>query len=59
MIRHTFTNQDKTEKMYFDKILWLLAWPAMIALSWFLVIQTIRKFDTQIKNDPLGEDTNP
>jgi len=45
--------------MYFDKIMWLLAWPAMIALSWFLVIQTIRKFDNQIKNDPLGEDTNP
>ncbi len=45
--------------MYFDKIMWLLAWPAMIALSWALVILTIKKFDTQIKNDPLGEDNNP
>ncbi|MBK6347892.1 MAG: hypothetical protein IPN08_13175 [Bacteroidales bacterium] len=45
--------------MYLDKILWLLAWPAMIALSYFLVVLTIRRFDAQIKNDPLGEDTNP
>lgn len=44
--------------MYLDKIMWLLAWPAMIALSWFLVLLAIRKFDKQIKTDPLGRDTD-
>jgi uncharacterized membrane protein YjfL (UPF0719 family) len=45
--------------MYLDKIMWFLAWPAMIILSYFLVVFTLKKFDKQIKNDPLGEDTNP
>jgi hypothetical protein len=45
--------------IYLDKILWLLAWPAMIALSYFLVILAIKMLKSQIQNDPLGEDTNP
>ncbi|MHC1774773.1 MAG: hypothetical protein AB9834_05095 [Lentimicrobium sp.] len=45
--------------MYLDKIMWLLAWPAMIALSYFLVILAIKKLNVQIQNDPLGEDSNP
>ncbi|MBK6963003.1 MAG: hypothetical protein IPH20_03485 [Bacteroidales bacterium] len=45
--------------MYLDKIMWLLAWPAMIALSYYLVILAIRMLNTQILNDPLGDDTNP
>ena len=45
--------------MYLDKIMWFLAWPAMIILSYYLVVFTLKKLDKQIKNDPLGEDTNP
>lgn len=43
--------------MYFDKILWLMAWPAMIVLSYFLTRLALKKLDRQIKEDPLGEDT--
>lgn len=45
--------------MYLDKILWLLAWPAMIILSYYLVLWALKKLDKQIKEDPLGEDTMP
>ncbi len=39
--------------------MWLLAWPAMIALSWFLVIYGLKIMNSQIVTDPLEEDTNP
>jgi len=45
--------------MYFDKIMWLLAWPVMIALSYYLVLVAIKKLENQVKNDPLGEDITP
>ncbi|MCB9016803.1 MAG: hypothetical protein H6541_13525 [Lentimicrobiaceae bacterium] len=45
--------------MYLDKIMWLLAWPGMIALSYYLVVFGLKKLEKQIKSDPLGEDTNP
>ena len=45
--------------MYFDKIMWLLAWPVMIALSYYLVLFAIKKLESQVKKDPLGEDVNP
>ncbi|MBW6492028.1 MAG: hypothetical protein K0B15_12630 [Lentimicrobium sp.] len=45
--------------MYLDKILWLLAWPAVIALSYYLTLRALKTLDRQIKNDPLGEDTQP
>lgn len=45
--------------MYTDKILWLVSWPAMITLSYYLVLWTIKFLDHQIKNDPAGDDTNP
>ncbi|MFH1118590.1 MAG: hypothetical protein V1775_02120 [Bacteroidota bacterium] len=45
--------------MYLDKIMWLLAWPAMIALSYYLTLWAIKLFDEQMKNDPLGEDLYP
>lgn len=45
--------------MYLDKILWLLSWPAMIMLSYYLTLQALKTLDRQIKEDPLGEDTQP
>ena len=45
--------------MYLDKILWLLAWPAMIIFSYYLVLFALKKLDKQIKEDPLGENTQP
>lgn len=45
--------------MYIEKIMWLLAWPAMIALSYYLVVYGLKLLNNQIINDPLGEDTNP
>lgn len=45
--------------MYFDKILWLMAWPVMIILSYYLTLLALKKLDKQIKEDPLGEDTRP
>lgn len=45
--------------MYIDKILWLAAWPAMIALSYYLVVWAIKVLDVQIKNDPAFEESNP
>ena len=45
--------------MYLDTILWLLAWPAMIIVSYYLVLWALKKLDKQIKEDPLGEDTIP
>ncbi len=45
--------------MYIDKILWLLAWPVMIALSYYLCLFLLKKLDKQIMNDPSGEDTMP
>ncbi len=45
--------------MYFDKIMWLLAWPVMIALSYYLVLFAIKKLESQVKKDPLGEDITP
>ncbi|MDX9909721.1 MAG: hypothetical protein RBS23_09695 [Mariniphaga sp.] len=37
--------------MYIISILWLLAWPVMIAVSYFLVIFTLKKFKTQIESE--------
>jgi hypothetical protein len=45
--------------MYIKEILWIIAWPAMITLSYYLSVWFLKKFDTQIKKDPLGEDLNP
>lgn len=45
--------------MYIKEILWFIAWPAMIILSYYLSILILKKFDTQIKNDPQGQDLNP
>ena len=45
--------------MYLDKILWLMAWPAMIVLSYYLTRLALKKLDKQINEDPLGEDTMP
>jgi hypothetical protein len=45
--------------MYIDKILWLASWPAMIALSYYLVLWTVKMLDVQIKNDPEVDDKNP
>lgn len=45
--------------MYLDKILWLLAWPVMIALSYYLSLFLLNKLNKQIMNDPLGEDKMP
>jgi hypothetical protein len=45
--------------MYIDKILWLISWPAMITLSYFLVLQTLKFLDVQIKNDPEVDENNP
>ncbi|HPR25298.1 hypothetical protein [Lentimicrobium sp.] len=45
--------------MYLDKILWFLAWPAMIIASYYLGLWALKILDKQIKNDPLGEDTMP
>lgn len=45
--------------MYLDKIIWLLAWPAMIAMAYYLSLVFLNKFDSQIKNDPSGEDKKP
>lgn len=59
MIKRTFTNKFKPDTMYIDKIMWLLAWPAMIVLSYFLVIYGLKFLNKQIVDDPLGEDTNP
>jgi hypothetical protein len=38
--------------MYWDKILWLLSWPAIIILSYYISVFLLKKFDKQIKNDP-------
>lgn len=45
--------------MYLDKILWFLAWPGMIALSYFLSLLFLKKLNNQIKKDPAGEDLQP
>ena len=45
--------------MYIDKIMWLLAWPAMIAISYFMVLTALKALKKQISEDPLGEDLNP
>jgi hypothetical protein len=45
--------------MYLDKIMWILAWPGMIALSYLLVNLAIKMLDAQIQKDPTGEDKNP
>lgn len=45
--------------MYLDKILWLMAWPGMIAVSYFLCLFFIKKLDNQIKKDPTGDDLTP
>ncbi|MFA6951021.1 MAG: hypothetical protein WCQ70_10070 [Lentimicrobiaceae bacterium] len=45
--------------MYITEILWLLTWPAMIALSFYLIVICLKKFDHQIKNDPNTEDIRP
>jgi hypothetical protein len=45
--------------MYIDKILWLLAWPAMIALSYYLSLYFLKRLDNQIRKDPEGEDIRP
>lgn len=45
--------------MYLDKILWFLAWPAMIVAAYYLSLWALKILDKQIKSDPLGEDTTP
>lgn len=45
--------------MYFDKILWILAWPAMIAVSYYLSLWFLKQLNKQIKKDPAGEDKMP
>ena len=45
--------------MYIKELLWIIAWPAMIIISYYLSILFLKKFDTQIKKDPQGEDFNP
>ncbi len=45
--------------MYIKEILWILAWPAMIILSYYLSLLFLKKFNKQIKNDRQGEDLNP
>lgn len=45
--------------MYLDKILWLLSWPAMIALSYYLTLLALKLLRKQILEDPLGEDSRP
>lgn len=45
--------------MYESKTIWLLMWPAMIALAYFLIVFALNKLNNQIDSDPLGEDTNP
>lgn len=37
--------------MYIVSILWLLAWPVMIAVSYFLVLFTLKKLKTQIESE--------
>lgn len=49
----------KSKKMYLDKILWFLAWPAMIIAAYYLSLWALKILDKQIKSDPLGEDTTP
>lgn len=45
--------------MYWDKIIWFIAWPAMIAISYYLGVYILKKFKNQIENDPTGEGTMP
>lgn len=45
--------------MYFDKIMWFLAWPAMIAIAYYLTLVALKTLKHQIQEDPLGEDTMP
>lgn len=45
--------------MYLDKIIWLIAWPGMIALAYYLSLVFLKKFDNQINNDPSGDDKMP
>lgn len=45
--------------MYITEILWLLAWPFMIALSYGLAVFCLNRFDQQIKNDPNSKDIRP
>ncbi|MCD6659565.1 MAG: hypothetical protein LT105_05355 [Lentimicrobium sp.] len=45
--------------MYLDKIMWFLAWPAMIAISYYLALFALKTLKRQIQEDPLGEDTRP
>ncbi|MBV2247929.1 MAG: hypothetical protein KUL83_12235 [Lentimicrobium sp.] len=37
--------------MYIVSILWLLAWPVMIGISYLLVIFTLKKLKTQIESE--------
>jgi len=45
--------------MFIDKIIWLLTWPAMIAISYFAVVAALKWLDKEIKSDPTGDDLNP
>ena len=37
--------------MYINSILWLLSWPVMIGISYFLVNFTLRKLKNQIESE--------
>lgn len=45
--------------MYTNELMWIMAWPVMIVLSYYLAIFTLNKLDNQIKTDPTGKDVNP
>lgn len=45
--------------MYFGRILWLLAWPTMIAASYYLTLWALKLLDKQIKEEPPGGDPLP
>lgn len=45
--------------MYIDKILWLLAWPVLITVSYYLIVVVLKKLKKQIEEDPLGKDLRP
>lgn len=34
--------------MYIKEILWLLSWPALIAVSYFIIVFALKKFETHL-----------
>lgn len=45
--------------MYLDKIIWLLAWPIIIAVAYYLSVFLLKKLDNQVKEDPIYKDKQP